>query len=653
MTALDAALEYLDKGWAPLPINPQSKSPLITWGHYVDNMTMPTTAEVEGWWAEWPDAQVAIITGPLSGLVVVDCDTDDEGNLPSVDAAKAAGLTRTPIVARTKNGFHYYFKFPQDAGWIKNRVGKNVTRSHEWPAVAGFDLRGSKGYVLAPPSPGKSWAIMDGCDFDDMPIYPMPTFDTPTADNVISFNEMKFEGMSLTNVKRHVSVWASTAELVEQVGKLPSGGGNARDDRLWKAIAERAAEGYRGGDLVDEAYKFMAEFFVEYLDAAKVAQMCNRVEDMEAKNHPDRLKEEEPEEADEPRKFTPITTKDIPELEAQIGSVEYYIDPIIPTSGTIIQVHGFSGHGKSMFLRHMLYAAAAKQSRFGPFNIIKTPKVLYLDFENSKSNVAKFLARSKRSFGDAGDKFMIWAPFHDHEDMNLRTESGLKLFYQWVKANKPDIVVLDTVRSAWSGLMENSAEEWSNINRLMLKLRNAGLTVILVHHSNKPSDGSVSGREAGSSNQLTVLETQIKITQIFEDKDSADIKAGLWDGDLPNTPFATMSSPQHIDDAENMDVMMDVRFGKVREWSDTHEPFYHVGFVSNRDADTVRIMAQRTPQQRAQTFAQEWEDAKGITRPALSDAEIASRLHKQIAVVREWTQPIRAMSHASAIANAQ
>ena len=83
-------------------------------------------------------------------------------------------------------------------------------------------------------------------------------------------------------------------------------------------------------------------------------------------------------------------------------------------------------------------------------------------------------------------------------------------------------------------MMENSAEEWSNINRLMLKLRNAGLTVILVHHSNKPSDGSVSGREAGSSNQLTVLETQIKITQIFEDKDSADIKAGLWDGDLPH-----------------------------------------------------------------------------------------------------------------------
>ena len=72
-----------------------------------------------------------------------------------------------------------------------------------------------------------------------------------------------------------------------------------------------------------------------------------------------------------------------------------------------------------------------------------------------------------------------------------------------------------------------------------------------------------------------------------------------------------MSSPQHIDDAENMDVMMDVRFGKVREWSDTHEPYYHVGFVSNRDDDTVRIMSQRTPQQRAQTFAQEWADAKG------------------------------------------
>ena len=73
MEILDRALEYLDRGWGVLPISPTEKNPLPKWGHYVDTLTLPSEEEVIGWWTRWPDAQLAIITGPLSGLVVVDC----------------------------------------------------------------------------------------------------------------------------------------------------------------------------------------------------------------------------------------------------------------------------------------------------------------------------------------------------------------------------------------------------------------------------------------------------------------------------------------------------------------------------------------------------------------------------------------------------
>ena len=81
--------------------------------------------------------------------------------------------------------------------------------------------------------------------------------------------------------------------------------------------------------------------------------------------------------------------------------------------------------------------------------------------------------------------------------------------YKWITFSDPDVVIIDTIRSAYPGLMENSADEWSRVNQLAVKLRNSGLAVIMIHHSNKPSEGGL-GREAGSTNQLTVLETQIK-----------------------------------------------------------------------------------------------------------------------------------------------
>ena len=52
---LDAALEYLEKGWAVIPINPDSKKPYVKWGSYVDDMYFPTEDDVINWWTNWPN----------------------------------------------------------------------------------------------------------------------------------------------------------------------------------------------------------------------------------------------------------------------------------------------------------------------------------------------------------------------------------------------------------------------------------------------------------------------------------------------------------------------------------------------------------------------------------------------------------------------
>ena len=130
------------------------------------------------------------------------------------------------------------------------------------------------------------------------------------------------------------------------------------------------------------------------------------------------------------------------------------------------------------------------------------------------------------------------------------------------------------------------------------------------------------------------------------------MKAGLFEGDIPNSPFHSLSSKPALDDNERLDVMMQVRFGKVREWSDAHEPFYNMAFASNMDDDTVRIVSGKTSKQRAITFARQWTDAHGVTRPALSDIEISQRVGRPVSTVAEWTHKYRE-EMPSYISNAQ
>lgn len=679
MTLFNAALEMLDEGFAPIPVLPTTKHPPMAWGSYADSGEPPSPEELDVWFRAWPDASLAIITGPLSGVVVVDCD-----NPGAIEYARQIGLTDTPIRARTRRGVHYYFRCPEDR-WVKSFVGAGLTSTNkEWPACKGLDLRGSKGIAVIPPSPNYTWDIDPGHDWADLPDFPelegpFPEIpeDLRAAPKVANSTQTAqvlpftgFAGRDLSTVTTG-SVWDETRKLVEESGKLESGAGNGRDARLWRAISEDAAKGYRGADLTQRAIDFMSEFYVEAIDLRKVESMIERVERMEAQNHPDREvrrseggeKEGRREERksspaeDQPhdptaqpqKRFTPITTADITRLETELGSVEYFIEPWLPTSGTIAQIFGYSGHGKSKFARGILYAAAAGYQgkagsvpAWGPFILgPRQPKVLYFDYENSRRNVVSFLSTAKASYGDAGDNFQIWAPFDDRDtDLNLKSDEGLKNFQTYVEQVRPDVIVIDTIRSAFAGLEENSAQDWSRINQLALAIRNAGASCILMHHSNKPGDSGL-GREAGSSNQLTTLETQLRVTQVYEDGEVAKSKAAIHDGSLASPVWPRLNTYPAVQSDEQLYMVSEIRYGKVREWTEAHEQASYLGYVSNHKFKTERIHALKSAKQKALLLCQPWVNTQGAICPPKSNKEIASIVGVPESVVEEWTAPYR------------
>jgi len=147
---LEAALEYLRLGWSVIPVG-QDKKPLIEWGEYKNKL--PEKERVEAWFKKASNTQVAIVTGAISDLAVVDIEA----------GGKTEDLPNTVISKTGGGGFHYYYKHP-------GKPIKNGVRVRELT-----DIRGDGGYVVAPPSlhlSGKNyeWVVPPGIsDIADFP----------------------------------------------------------------------------------------------------------------------------------------------------------------------------------------------------------------------------------------------------------------------------------------------------------------------------------------------------------------------------------------------------------------------------------------------------------------------------------------------------
>src|SRR5262245_13370657 len=132
------ALALVARGLAIFPCRSRSKLPATA--HGCSDATRDA-AQIETWWASDPDYTVAIATGHPSGIFVLDVD-GDEGETALRQLEEAHGRLPPTVEAITARGRHLYFRMPEN-GDVRNSVGV---------LGPGLDIRGTGGYVLAPPS---------------------------------------------------------------------------------------------------------------------------------------------------------------------------------------------------------------------------------------------------------------------------------------------------------------------------------------------------------------------------------------------------------------------------------------------------------------------------------------------------------------------
>lgn len=136
---IETAHRYLARGWSVLPLRSRDKRPLIAWEPL--QTSRPSPEQVSGWFSRWPDANIGIVTGEISNLVVIDVDPSHGGDASLEGLERQFGLLPETVEAISGGGGrHFYFAHP--GGLIRSRAG----------LAQGIDLRGDGGYVVTPPS---------------------------------------------------------------------------------------------------------------------------------------------------------------------------------------------------------------------------------------------------------------------------------------------------------------------------------------------------------------------------------------------------------------------------------------------------------------------------------------------------------------------
>jgi len=650
----DSATEAVEMGWNVIPLSIDSKKPLIEWKKY---QTQEVTHEdLEHWFRDGVGGNrffnLAVVTGAISGIVVVDCDNDE-----AVKYAERHHLT-SPFVVETTRGKHYYFKHPRKGQQFRNKVGGT---GRDWPAIEGLDFRGDGGYVVFPCSIKVkdqaiqhvyTWKIPDTFDLSDIDEYPWnglaDVVEMPSEEQ-FSFGSLNLENVKAYNPEDSLPVWDQIKIRVAHLGrKLSTGDGT--DAVMIRYCGQKVRQGFTGENLWQAVCEFHDEFFdsSNYSIEETEAWLKSKVESaiyMDQRNWPEdydsdgNRKESQDTKNDEPlKRLQPIYSGDVDRLIDSLGDIDYWADPIIPAE-TITQVVGYNGHGKSYFLMALLSSMAASRPEFGPYDTPKPPKIFYLDYDNPARTVLYRMRGFNRMLGDSRDNLALWSPSlisqENGGDMNLATEAGFRLLGQWLDEIKPNIVVIDTVRNAFGGLEEASASEWFKVNFVARSIRTKyKASVVLVHHRNKPGESGL-GREAGSTAQLTDIDTQVMVTQVMRDKHGAKQKAGLFDGDLSvfdmqgreSSPWAYLE--KQLDTDSRIKMVSQISYGKVRSQTEMHQTHY-IGWAERLLDGSSYVVSTVSPLQKARYLHIE----KGMTLEKISRT-LSVPLHE----VSRWLSP--------------
>jgi hypothetical protein len=162
--ALHAAA-YRQRGYAPIPVKPGSKQPLISdWPRWCDELPSPDL--VATWARRYPDAGLALVCGPASGLTALDLDDDVDG----LHARICEALGPSPVAKRGARAPTHFYRYSGERSCALRKDGQTVA-----------EILAGKRLVIIPPTihpdTGQPYTWLTPETLLDRPAASLPTLD--------------------------------------------------------------------------------------------------------------------------------------------------------------------------------------------------------------------------------------------------------------------------------------------------------------------------------------------------------------------------------------------------------------------------------------------------------------------------------------------
>lgn len=417
--------------------------------------------------AQFPNSNVRIATGPGTGLAVLDVDRHTEAkdgfvNLAGLEDAlqkRGQSLPTTPTALSAGDGEHRYFRVPDDFSLaLSPSSGKPYIKIDIAP---GLELLYGQDATAPPSTLGtRSYRWKDGLALGQVAIAEAPAY--------------------LLQIAAEKSREGTGAPPIDKGAQIPVGERGKRIISVAKALYRNGASDHDVRIAVEPIIARFADPIGDTWSEADIVRALKSAERYAQNSGPYEPKEEARRPTEPDPSWGVMTTVGLLSLSLTEG-VPRVQD--LFTDGTIVLVSGRGGSHKTWVSDDIALSVASGQPFLGKATV--PGPVLILQLEGSHREHQRRIRTLCHGRGITGSELEKLPLYHRWGRFNLSETKPRELLRAWVKEFQPVLITIDNLRLAFKG-NEDSSEFAAELQQIIQDLQeDCPCTYLLVHHQRK------------------------------------------------------------------------------------------------------------------------------------------------------------------------